>query len=443
MGSRFRYSGKTEFQSTMMRAQQLNSFNDSKSTFERRPSQRFASRRSRMDRTRPNITSSASVSNVANNNNNNNNHHVNNNNSRQLKDHKNVIGTETKKQKQPLDNNSKQNISNSTSIATPNTRRENYVSLPNLNPSDDNTKQIQPIIANNHTQKNQQQTLGSKPTVAIINGSARHQMSNSKPVKPPTLPTNASFSIIQPQIKSSAPSTNNQNTNMSEIGVNINNNNNNINNNQYSATEKRSSYVESDIGMKYDHHQQIKNPRFHNNHQSTSTNSTIAAVTSLETNHSAISNIKAKPNLGNSKLSSQNSKNFKPPETQPPPPPPPKSFQEVQNVAQISMRSDQKPEPPTRKINMNRIQSDKQRQRDGDMKHPSSMPPPPPPPIRPPPRSMPNMNNSTSIINNSHINNYNNSIPNISNNNSKSEQQLDTHQQAHSNLIKSICVTEL
>lgn len=51
MGSRFRYSGKTEFQSTM-RAQQELTNNCNKSTFERKPSQRFASRRSRVERDR-------------------------------------------------------------------------------------------------------------------------------------------------------------------------------------------------------------------------------------------------------------------------------------------------------------------------------------------------------------------------------------------------------
>lgn len=43
MGSRFRYSGKTEL---MMRAQQMSQAKDNKPAFERRPSQRFASRRS-------------------------------------------------------------------------------------------------------------------------------------------------------------------------------------------------------------------------------------------------------------------------------------------------------------------------------------------------------------------------------------------------------------
>lgn len=49
MGSRFRYSGKTEFQSTMKAQQELTN-NCNKSTFERKPSQRFESRRSRVER---------------------------------------------------------------------------------------------------------------------------------------------------------------------------------------------------------------------------------------------------------------------------------------------------------------------------------------------------------------------------------------------------------
>lgn len=60
MGSRFRYSGKTEFQSTM-RAQQELTNNCNRSTFERKPSQRFASRRSRVERDKSDTNNNVNI----------------------------------------------------------------------------------------------------------------------------------------------------------------------------------------------------------------------------------------------------------------------------------------------------------------------------------------------------------------------------------------------
>lgn len=181
MGSRFRYSGKTEFQSTMIRAQQQTRANENKSTFERRPSQRFASRRSRMDRTRPNITSSSSASSAVNN---------------------STTTTTTA-------NNHKNNATSSSN--------SNVVHSDGNNTSSPANNAIEPT---NSSQVNQSKQTSNdtpqgtvKPNIVINSGSSRHPILQSKPVKPPTVPPGAPYGISM-QTK--------QTTNNS---VSINNNN--------------------------------------------------------------------------------------------------------------------------------------------------------------------------------------------------------------------------
>lgn len=154
MGSRFRYSGKTEFQSTMMRAQQQNRSNENKSTFERRPSQRFASRRSRMDRTRPNITSSSSASTTNKNNTNNSNN-----------------------------NNPHSDSNNSTA---------------NNIESNSQANQLKPAI-------NDAPQRPAKPNIVINSGASRNPLLQSKPVKPPTVPPGAPYGVTQVKANSQQP----------------------------------------------------------------------------------------------------------------------------------------------------------------------------------------------------------------------------------------------
>lgn len=385
MGSRFKYSGKTEFQSTMMRAQQLNQSNENRSNFERRPSQRFASRRSRTDRTRPNITSSASASALATTTNNNRN-----------------INGKTMNTSEKVDTNHQNNQT------TPsNTRRENYASLPNLNPTEEQ--------ANHHNQTNNNSNAPiTKHNAAINNSNHRHQMLNIKPVKPPTLPTNASFSIT-PQSKSIS---NQPKSNSSEISVNNNNNIINNYNHQYS-NERRSSYVESDCGSSI----MQQKPDL------------IIGYDAKLTNESDLNNqnSKSQPILPMKQQTSQISyKNYKAPESLPPPPPPPPKAFESGAHEDEKQHNIRKPEPPSRRINrsssndhnqvdtnnMNHSHNHNNGAQRRDIKH--AMPPPPPPPMRPPPRSIqaPVQHASSS----DHI-------------------TQDQHMQ--NNLVKSICVTEL
>lgn len=293
MGSRFRYSGKTEFQSTMMKPQQASEPAEAKSTFERRPSQRFASRRSKIERSRPNITSSASAT---------------------------APAFPTSQSSQPTTSD-RENQSNVTA------RRENYNSLPNLNP-------------NENTSQSQHQA-GTKSNVAIINGTARHQMSHSKPVKPPTVPSNISLSLTS-QARSSN-TTQQYKTSPSEVT-----NNNSIH---------QQSHEPSDIDSK-------RHPK-------------------------SQPSLPVKPN--------QSYMNFKPPDAQPPPPP--KAFETSTTNAQYHKThyDNEKPEAPARRLNRQSLDSASSfgtptmhnglvHRQEGETINSSSMPPPPPPPVKAPPR---------------------------------------------------------
>lgn len=164
MGSRFRYSGKTEFQSTMIRAQQVNQQDDNKSTFERRPSQRFASRRSRVDRTRPYISNSSATA------------------------------------------NANKNIGNTNSSSAINKNRSNQLtdnegtSSTNQNPIGKNDVcSKSPVIPRSVGESSVAQSNQSAKSNLVMNsGASRHQLPvQIKPVKPPTVPMNPTYGVAQ------------------------------------------------------------------------------------------------------------------------------------------------------------------------------------------------------------------------------------------------------
>lgn len=167
----------------MMRGQQMDQSSDSKSTFERRPSQRFASRRSRMDRTRPNIISSSANKNS---NINNNNIAINNNNT---------------------------NHSSNDNKTLPSGKNESISNKPNES-----------------QQVSQQQSSTVKPNIVMNSVTSRHQLSHGKPVKPPTVPSSVSFAGITQQAKL-------QDHHQQQIKSNQSVNNNNIH--QQSISERR------------------------------------------------------------------------------------------------------------------------------------------------------------------------------------------------------------
>lgn len=361
MGSRFRYSGKTEFQSTMIRNQQLSQANENKSTFERRPSQRFASRRSRMDRTRPNITSSSSAAANANKTNNTN-HSTNDNNT-------SSVGNKS-------------------------------------NDSNNRTSSLKPSENQSHSQSTQQQPT-VKPNIVINSGTSRHQLSHSKPVKPPTVPTSVSYTL--PQQLHAKSSTTIQQSKSNQPAVSMNNNS--IHHHHHHASSDRMSdypvkdqeavNVNTEADQLQDHH--------HNS----------PTVTSQAHVYSKSQPITSK--------SHHTYINYKPPDAQPPPPPKASKEQQQQRViiseeeehqveSSINRRANRhSSDPNSEKFTI--IQNGSNQHRHSEMINSSSMPPPPPPPHTAP-RSI-----SSQVLN----------------------QVTKYPQQNHSqsSLIKPICVTEL
>jgi len=321
----------------MIRAQQLNQSTESKSTFERRPSQRFASRRSRLDRTRPNIN--------FNNSGNNKNNATNGN-----------------------------TVSNAKDVPAANKGKEqnNHVTTKS------NDIPIQPI---------------TKPNVTTSGGGTlRHQLSHGKPVKPPTVPPNASFGLTQP-----TPSAGQQKSNQAIVSIN-NNTIHHIPDKKLEGESARSDVLSKPLD---------------NDCRERSKSEHIVAPRqkSTKTNHHTYINYKA-------------------PDAQPPPPPlpPPK----IDNEEQLKIpRADEELEPSARRVgprnthNSQHSESSNSGQNipiprtylQGEKINSSSMPPPPPPPHIAP-RSI-----SNQVLN-----------------------QIGKQPQQHhsqSGLIKPICVTEL
>lgn len=205
MGSRFRYSGKTEFQSTMARAQQMNLENqasENRSTFERRPSQRFASRRSRIDRTRPNITINSSAA--------------------------------AKTNSASATNSANMGVhNNSTSCRGAIIKKENagvndISGMVNRASADNRTSDTSGTAATNLNHSDNQ----GPSVVKVINSSTgRHPLPQSKPVKPPTVPPNVSYGLIQQQPSVKSPVISASSLSISSSNNNNNNNNSNTNNN--------------------------------------------------------------------------------------------------------------------------------------------------------------------------------------------------------------------
>lgn len=379
----------------MIRAQQMNQSNDNKSTFERRPSQRFASRRSRMDRTRPNIISVGNKTINSNNNNNNNNSTSTNN---------NRINHST-------------NISNNQSVGNN-----------KINESNINNKQSE---AQQQKISQQQQSSAIKSNTVM---NSRHQLSHGKPVKPPTVPPSVSFSgITQQQVKHQ--DHNQQATKSNQSTVNINNNN--IQQQSMSDNRRKTDFVDpetlSSSKISID-------PFDHSNNQ---------LLASQNIDSSLHSHSKSQPQLPTK--SHHNYINYKPPDAQPPPPP--KAYEQqlskqLQRMTKSEEEQDQQAlaanRRATRSTNNNNGGGFEQiseslsapngttnqrihhHQQQGELLSSSSMPPPPPPP-----HTAPRSISSRDMMSSQRVNN---------------KQQQHQHQHQHSQssgLIKPICVTEL
>lgn len=333
----------------MMRTQQQTQSNESKSTFERRPSQRFASRRSRMDRTRPNITSSSSAN----------------------------------------KNNTKSSSSNNLHNDSNKTSANNMIET--------NSQVNQSKLACNDT------PLGTvKPNIVINSGSSRHQILQSKPVKPPTVPPGASYGITQTKSTSQQPA------------VSINNNNIH----HYLKDRQLADFSDcADV---------LVTTPSQEHAQSTNSNSNSNFLTHV--------NSKSQPNVP---VKSHHYLNYKPPDSQPPPPPKPFynkalkeqpriiNSEEEQQIAEASTVPARKPsrlscsnssEQHSESNHYNGI-IQKHHLQQGEVINSSSMPPPPPPP-----HTMPRSVSNQALTN-------------------QANKQSAHHSQA--SIIKPICVTEL
>lgn len=298
----------------MIRTQQLNQANESKSTFERRPSQRFTSRRSRMDRTRPNITSSSSLASTAGT------RYVacpvNNNKTSNCTDRQAPSSTSASDQTNPMPTKAGQASSNQARAMAES--KNKILSNEKL----DNTE----------NQQLQQMQNSTKPANIVINSvTSRQQLLHSKPVKPPTVPPSVSYNSIQAQqqqqIKSQTMTTTQSNHPSNTTNQNILHHHRN----QSSDLERLSNVTGS-----FDGPESLGSSNGGNRAYNPTPSATTATITDLN-NHDFLSQIQANNNFNNNnsltkphtKLSSQNHHayvNYKAPDAQPPPPPPPKNF---------------------------------------------------------------------------------------------------------------------